>query len=535
MAGFVPAMADLRREVEPNDPPASQPMTPPFSAGGVIGSPGDLDRYAVRVDSGAVIKADLLARGFRAGSQPGSSLSGVLQILDSDGVTVLAEDQSQGEFDDPTAVAQAPAAGRYFIVVKDASPAAGGAAFTYVLSVEVDENDTPATATPIVPPVVPTIDALIYPAGDVDYYSLIAAAGQVLTVDIDSAVFNPSQPAAKIVLTVFDPNGILAAEDAYTAADPTDPFLQVTLPVAGVWNIRVRELRAFVGTTNTFYQMSVRLGAASDDAFAGGTQVSLPRAVSGVVSPSTDVDHYRFALPGAAQVRADLDSRAGLLSLLNGTLELANASGTLASNSADPDPALDVMAGAGAYSVAVSGRCAGPGCLAEDSYYTLFLDTDADADGRVMPSDNCPAVANAAQTDADEDGAGDACDNCAAVFNPDQRDTDGDGTGDACPCAAPGAVGDDLAWLDAGTLSWSDAAVAAYELYRGSIADGEFIFNHVCRQPGLATAMAVETESPGPGAAFYYLVSGRSACGAEGPLGTTSLGADRPNTAPCPP
>jgi hypothetical protein len=103
LAGLAfPALADLRRETEPNDPAAfAQPIVPPTSIGGTISGPGDVDRYAVRLEAGQTLQADILARGFRAGAAPGSALSAVLQILDTDGTTVLAQAQSQGDFDDP--------------------------------------------------------------------------------------------------------------------------------------------------------------------------------------------------------------------------------------------------------------------------------------------------------------------------------------------------------------------------------------------------------------------------------------------------
>jgi hypothetical protein len=532
---ILPLRADLRQEVETNDAhAAAQPLGPPVSVGGVIQAPGDVDVFAVALLAGQTIKADVLARGFRAGSQPGSSLSAVLTILDRDGSTVLAQDQSLGEFDDPTAVAQVTASGKYFISLRDAA-GAGGPGFPYVLTVEIDSNDDFGTATPVVPPVLTAIDALIYPAGDADFYRFEAAAGQVLTVDIDSAVFNPSQPAANIVATLFDSAHNVLAEDAYNAGDPTDPFIQATLPAGGTYFLRIRELRVFVGTTNTFYQMSLGLGPATDDGtFGSGQPVSVPRAVSGTVSPAADSDHYRFHLAATGPVHADLDARVGLESLLQGTLALQNSVTVLAQDASSPDPSLVSTQGAGDYSVSVRGPCTGSGCLPEDSYYVLFLDPDLDADGLVLPHDNCPGVANPNQADSDRDGAGDLCDNCSAVFNPDQADSDGNGQGDACASCAPPEVATGLLFTDPQTLTWAaDPASVTYSLYRGTIDAGPWTFDHACLPPSLASPGATDGTNPPPGASFYYLVSGRNACG-EGPLGASSNGQPRPNPSPCP-
>jgi hypothetical protein len=533
LLGATQARADLRREVEPNGvASAAMPAAPPASLGGAIATPGDVDLFAVRLEAGQIVTADVLARGFRAGSSPGSELSALLQVLDGSGASILAQDQSLGDFDDPTVQFQAAAAGRYLISVRDLNPAEGSAAHRYVLSLEVEPNEAPAAATPVDPPVLPSIDTLIYPAGDRDVYRLEGAAGQVLTADIDSAVFNPSAPPAKVVLTVLDGAATTLAQDAYTSADPNDPFLQVTLPATGVYFVDVRELRSFVGTTNTFYQLSLELGpAAGNNAFASGMPVNLPRAVSGVVSSSSDVDHFRFDLGGGTTI-ADLDARQDLLSLLDGTLELHDAQAVLDADASAPDPFLATGVGAGSFSVSVDGPCTGAGCENQDSYYVLFLDADADGDARVLPDDNCPAVANVDQADADADGAGDACDNCPAGFNPDQADGDGDGIGDACAPCGPGEVAADLAFLDAGTLAWSAPPAPVYNLYRGTLGAGGWQYDHACLQAGLTSPLAVDPQSPASGG-FYYLIAGADAC-AEGPVGFTSEGAPRPTPSPCP-
>jgi hypothetical protein len=529
--------ADLRREVEPNDTPFSaQAIRPPTSLGGVISVAGDADLYAVRAEAGQTITADILARGFRAASGPGSQLSALLQILDTDGTTVLAQDQSLGDFDDPTVSLQVGATGRYFVSVRNLDASAGGPGYVYVLSVEIDPNDSFDTASPIDPPVLPSIDALIDPPGDVDFYRIQGRAGQILTVEIDAAIFNPAQPATKASLTIYDPTRAVIAQDAYTSADPNDPYIQITLPVDGVYFIRVRETRGFVGTTNTFYQMSVELGpSAGNDTFATAMPAVPPRAVSGEVSPSGDVDQFRFLLAAPATLRADLDAREGLLSLLAGALKLWSSSGALALDSSLPDPALAVPLASGDYSVSVEGPCVGSGCLSQDAYYVLFIDADSDGDGLSLPRDNCPTVANSDQADADLDGVGDLCDNCPGTFNPDQRDSDGDGRGDACAsCAPPPEVGTDLAFTDGQHLAWAaDPAASAYNLYRGTYGGGSWTFDQTCLMAGLPSPGGSDGSVPPPAAAFYYLVSGTNLCG-EGTLGATSAGQPRPNPSPCP-
>ncbi len=51
-SGGIP-LAELRKEVEPNDLDAtSQPLIPPASVGGTIGSPADVDLYSLRAEAG---------------------------------------------------------------------------------------------------------------------------------------------------------------------------------------------------------------------------------------------------------------------------------------------------------------------------------------------------------------------------------------------------------------------------------------------------------------------------------------------------
>lgn len=85
-------------------------------------------------------------------------------------------------------------------------------------------------------------------------------------------------------------------------------------------------------------------------------------------------------------------------------------------------------------------------------------ETDADGDGTLEETDNCPGLYNPCQEDRDFDGVGDrcdtcpggrnpgleqfldsdddgtvdACDNCPSIWNPSQSDTSADGVGDAC-------------------------------------------------------------------------------------------------------
>jgi PKD repeat protein len=181
---------------------------------------------------------------------------------------------------------------------------------------------------------------------------------------------------------------------------------------------------------------------------------------------------------------------------------------------------------------------------------------DQDADGRGDACDNCVLAVNPDQSDFDGDRLGDACDNCPALVNPDQHDTDLDGLGDTCDpdddgdgvaddldcspldasvSAPPGDAGDSLyVGPAASDLAWSPIAqVAAYNVYRGLIGGLPFGYDHACLVPRSPDTSAVDTATPEPGQAFYYLVSGWNSCG-EGILGSDSAGRPLPNPSACP-
>ncbi len=534
-AGTGKALADLHRETEPNNLPSSpQAVTSPASLGGTIGAAGDADVFALLLGAGQTLKADILARGFRATTQPGSDLMARLTLLDLDGVTPLAQDTSQGSFDDPTISFTVVEEGVYYVSVQDVSPGAGGASYRYVLSIEVDSNDTFASATRLLPPTVISIDALIFPAADRDFYRVDSAGGEFITVDVDSAVFNPAQPPAKVAVSIFDADLALLAEDAYTALDPVDPRLQLLLPNAGTHYVLVREVRSFVGTTNTFYQLSMSLTPDPDDgSFLSAAPVEAPRSLSATSAPSSDADHFGFDLSSGTSLSADVDAVEGLLSLLDGTVAIHGAGGLVAQNSSNPDPAVSASLAAGSWSVAVSGGCSGGGCVAEDAYYVVHVDGDIDGDGLRLPADNCPLTGNSTQADLDRDGTGDACDNCPADFNPGQEDGDQDGDGDVCSPCGPLEVGVDLAFVDGDTLDWTDTSgVPFYDVYRGSVGRTGWSYNHTCLFPALLTTTATDAALP-TGAGYYYLVGGRGDCGPVG-LGAGPGGTQRPLDDPCP-
>jgi hypothetical protein len=502
------ARADLRREVEPNDLSTSaQPLLAPMSVGGRIATPGDRDWYAVRVRPGATLDASILARGFRAGTSPGSSLTARLSILAPDGVSLLAQDDSMGGFDDPVASALLQQGGVLFVAVEDLN-GLGGPDYRYVLTVEEEGNGTFAAATSIRPPVLTSIDSLIMPPGDHDVYRFDAAAGQVATVDFDSAVFNPNAPPVKGVVTLYAPDQSVLASDAYSAGDPNDPFLSVALPATGTYYVDVHDLRGFVGGPTSLYQLSIELGpAAANDAAATAEPIAPARGLSGTLCPAGDRDDVRLTLAAPATLSADLDAQEDLESLLAGHLSILDGAGNMvATNSSDPDPSVAASLPAGDALVSVEGTSSG---LCEDAYWQLFEDGDADGDGLRLPNDDCPGVSNSGQEDRDGDGVGDACDDCVAVFNPGQE----------APLRVQAPVGDTLALAtdpSGALLTWTAApGSVASNVYRDLIGSPGTHPAYVCRADNVVSSAYIDPDRPPVGAVFFYVVTGEN-CGESG-------------------
>ena len=101
-------------------------------------------------------------------------------------------------------------------------------------------------------------------------------------------------------------------------------------------------------------------------------------------------------------------------------------------------------------------------------------------------------------------------------------------------CIPPPEVGTDLTFASMTALSWSASdASSSFNLYRGTIGGGAWTFDHACLAPALPGPDATDLANPSSGQSFYYLVSGKNACG-ESSLGAMSSGQLRPNTTPCP-
>ena len=238
----------------------------------------------------------------------------------------------------------------------------------------------------------------------------------------------------------------------------------------------------------------------------------------------------------------------GLNPLLSWTLGL-NATSHRVYFGTDPNPS------PGNFQVVQAGTTFSPGTLTASTVYHWRIDEVLDP---INCDDNCPLISNADQIDTDGngqgdlcngdddgDGVGDATDNCPLAANPLQEDADADGFGDACDCApvgvrgvstVPQRVGDTLRLdrVGGGTLNWVRGAQGhTSNVYRGVYTVGQpFPYNESCLVADTPDTQALDADTPAPGTAYYYLVSGSNVCG-ESALGLASFGGEIRPTVAC--
>jgi hypothetical protein len=110
-------------------------------------------------------------------------------------------------------------------------------------------------------------------------------------------------------------------------------------------------------------------------------------------------------------------------------------------------------------------------------------------------------------------------------------------TAGACGGGAPvlpAPVNDSVRFDAGGTLlSWTDPP-GDYNVYRGLKSAGvPWAYNQACLESHVAGSQATDTDAPGIGGLYFYLITRVDSCGESSP-GQDSLGQNIPNPAPCP-
>jgi hypothetical protein len=162
--------------------------------------------------------------------------------------------------------------------------------------------------------------------------------------------------------------------------------------------------------------------------------------------------------------------------------------------------------------------------------WILGLQPDADSDTVGDPCDNCPDAVNASQLDSDQDGAGNACD-CAPADPlrfPGALELN-DGVDNHCGGDQGHGMVDEIQGYagfrnvgDRDELSWpAQPGASLYQVARSGLPD----FSSDCWVIDTEQIYWVDTENPGTGSVFHYLV--RALAPHAGSWGRDSQGVER--------
>ena len=212
-------------------------------ATGVLNPAGDVDAWVIALEAGQFVSFDVDAQSL------GSPLDSKLALFAPDGTTQLAFNDDFDGFDSRISY-HVTTSGRYFVLI-GAFGQAGGPELAYAIrfsavtcnpvGTEVEPNDTPVTATPVVigASVTGEICSPDGAAADADYWAFAAQAGTAVELDVDAAL--PAGLTVNPALVLYAPDGttVLSANDD---ADGFDPRLQFAFATAGTYYARVTGL-----------------------------------------------------------------------------------------------------------------------------------------------------------------------------------------------------------------------------------------------------------------------------------------------------
>jgi len=257
---------DIQSEIEGNDSIESATRIT-FDISGcaivdaAISSAGDNDFYTFEAPADSRIWVLVDTGGT---PNPGaSSQDSQLRLLESDGVTTIEFDDDDGTgtggdssvetgLASSIANAQLTTGGTYFLIVNEFNndnvidPYRLFVVITHALDDDefrYNANDTAATAIPLIQSApVNAVQANISPAGDIDFYSVEARAGDILYVAVDG---DPERDGTStdVDVALIDVNGVTALIEADSDSSvPLSEGFSFNVPVTGTYFVRVRDI-----------------------------------------------------------------------------------------------------------------------------------------------------------------------------------------------------------------------------------------------------------------------------------------------------
>ncbi len=358
--------AGIVGESEPNDSPGTADSTAlGDQATGSIDPAGDGDYWFFLAMAGQVVEIDVDA------AQVGSPLDPTLELLASDGVSVLAFNDDFDGLDSRLSY-RIQTSGVYYAVIRGFG-GGGGTGFTYAINFgtiicnvvgnESEPNDSTAVARAV------SLDTdgtgEICPTVDEDYWSFPVSAGTIVELDIDASEFgSPLNP----VVGLFAPDGttLLAFNDDF---DGLDSRLQYRVDASGTYYAGVAGYDGGPGYTYTIHFRTFTcdvVGTENEPNGSLGTAraVTLGTDGTGVICPSSDEDYWSFTATAGTTVDLDVDAQS-LGSPLDAVLGLFASDSTLLAfnddfNGLDPRVEFNLPA-AGTYYVGVGAVGGGGG------------------------------------------------------------------------------------------------------------------------------------------------------------------------------
>lgn len=332
---------DITPETEPNNTSgtantlnlASQPCA---IVSGAINPGGDLDFFTF---TGAPAGSRIWIETDTGGTQNGGATSRdtVMDLLAADGTTVIENDDDDGTGNGGDGTIETglasmiggrtlTAGGTYFIRVRAFS--ATGIVNPYRLFVvltnsaatpEVEANNTAATANPA-----GLTSGSISVAGDVDYYSITAAAGNIIYFNTDA---DPERDGTgtDLVVELRDPADVLllSVDSSITGslANPAAEGANFSVTTSGTYFIKVRHFSA-TGTGTYHLMVSACSGASPIPTVSPETEpnntsgtanvlnLSAPCGiVSAAINPGGDLDFFTFTgAPAGSRIWIETDT-----------------------------------------------------------------------------------------------------------------------------------------------------------------------------------------------------------------------------------
>ncbi|MBK9654782.1 MAG: DUF11 domain-containing protein [Rhodanobacteraceae bacterium] len=304
-------------EIEPNNTSATATPLAGSSVvfGGNVFPAADIDFYSFTAAAG-----DRIYAATQTLFDASASGDTILQLLNTDGTTLIEQDLNDGTFTGSSASlagVQIPAAGGYFLRVTHNT--ATGTIRPYALhfrqqsaaaTAEVEPNNTTATATPLPASghVSGTVSAVS--PGEADFYSLALNAGDTVYLSLD---MNPERDAnffnGRLGLGLFGnapSNQILLANDANagSAGDSNSEAFFFTVKDAGTYFVYVDSTVAAGLGANATYNLSATVRPRVTPGGTCTTYVStnVPQTIPTVPGTVTST----ITVPGNPRI-ADLD------------------------------------------------------------------------------------------------------------------------------------------------------------------------------------------------------------------------------------